>query len=154
MGVKVVGKISEFTVTKGFTRKAEDRDEWVKAEYSVKAIVEGDEEVQVAKAQVEGLVDGWLSSAFKPSPSQAPSQTEKPKAPTPPKPKASAKSVRQVFPEDLADMLSFEEQGEWVIIKPRQFLGSENFAKIAEVVRSQGGDYVSAGKESHFRVPR
>jgi len=41
-----------------------------------------------------------------------------------------------------------------VIIKPRQFLGSENFAKIASTVRGIGGEYISAGKESHFRVPR
>jgi hypothetical protein len=51
-------------------------------------------------------------------------------------------------------LLSFEEKVEYIIIKPRQFLGSENFAKIASIVRGIGGDYVSAGKESHFRVPR
>jgi len=50
--------------------------------------------------------------------------------------------------------LSFEEKGEYIIIKPKQFLGSENFAKIASAVRGMGGEYISAGKDSHFRVPK
>jgi hypothetical protein len=40
------------------------------------------------------------------------------------------------------------------MVKPRQFLGSENFAKIASIARGMGGDYISAGKESHFRIPK
>ncbi|MEM2104779.1 MAG: hypothetical protein QW717_07835 [Candidatus Bathyarchaeia archaeon] len=62
--------------------------------------------------------------------------------------------VKMMFPEDLENLLSFEEKDEYVMIKPRQFLGSENFAKIAQIVRAAGGDYISAGKESHFRVPK
>lgn len=59
-----------------------------------------------------------------------------------------------MFPEDLENLLNFEEKDDYIIIKPRQFLGSENFAKIASVVREIGGDYISAGKASHFRVSR
>jgi len=66
----------------------------------------------------------------------------------------SVADVRGLFPRDLEDMLVFEEVGKFVIVKPRQYLGSENFAKVASVVRGVGGEYVSAGKESHFRVPR
>ena len=58
------------------------------------------------------------------------------------------------FPEELEARLSFEEKGEYIIIKPKQFLGSENFAKIASAVRGMGGEYISAGKDSHFRVPK
>jgi len=68
--------------------------------------------------------------------------------------KTAIEDIRMMFPEDLEDLLSFEEKEEYIIIKPRQFLGSENFAKIASIVRGIGGDYISAGKESHFRVPR
>jgi len=57
-----------------------------------------------------------------------------------------------MFPEDLDSLLTFEEKGEFIIIKPRQFLGSENFAKIASTVRGIGGEYISAGRDSHFRV--
>ena len=80
-------------------------------------------------------------------------------APTPVMPKVperlqSIEDIRMMFPEDLENLLSFEEKEDFIIIKPRQFLGSENFAKIASVVRGIGGDYISAGKASHFRIPR
>jgi hypothetical protein len=68
--------------------------------------------------------------------------------------KRSTDDVRTLFPKDLEDMLLFEEKEEYIVIKPRQYLGSENFAKIASIVREQGGEYISAGKESHFRIPR
>ncbi|MCK5628097.1 hypothetical protein KAI12_01395 [Candidatus Bathyarchaeota archaeon] len=64
----------------------------------------------------------------------------------------SIEDVKTMFPEELAALLDFEEKGSYTIIKPRQFLGSENFAKIASTVRGMGGEYVSAGKNSHFRV--
>lgn len=62
--------------------------------------------------------------------------------------------VRTLFPEELENMLTFEDVGEYIVIKPRQYLGSENFAKIASIVRGEGGEYISAGKESHFRLPK
>lgn len=62
--------------------------------------------------------------------------------------------IKVLFPESLEGMLNFEEVKDFIVIKPRQFLGSENFAKIAAIVRDAGGEYVSAGKESHFRIPR
>jgi hypothetical protein len=87
------------------------------------------------------------------------SQIAQPTAPAPPMPKTIEKTqsiddIKMMFPEDLENLLNFEEKEDYIIIKPRQFLGSENFAKIASVVRGIGGDYVSAGKASHFRVPR
>ena len=62
--------------------------------------------------------------------------------------------VRVAFPEDLEALLSFQEKDDYIMVKPRQFLGSENFAKIASAVRGMGGEYISAGKDSHFRVPK
>jgi hypothetical protein len=68
--------------------------------------------------------------------------------------KKTIEDVRVAFPEDLESLLSFEEKDNYIMVKPRQFLGSENFAKIASAVRGMGGEYISAGKESHFRVPK
>jgi len=68
--------------------------------------------------------------------------------------KKTIEDVRIAFPEDLESLLSFEEKSDYIMVKPRQFLGSENFAKIASAVRGMGGEYISAGKESHFRVPK
>jgi hypothetical protein len=62
--------------------------------------------------------------------------------------------IKISFPDELEGLLSFEETDDYVIIKPRQFLGSDNFSKIASIVRQAGGEYVSAGKASHFRVPK
>ena len=86
-----------------------------------------------------------LSLGQSPTVAGAPRAAEKSKA---------IEDLRTMFPEDLESMLNFEEKDDYIIIKPRQYLGSENFSKIASVVRQAGGEYVSAGKASHFRVPR
>lgn len=70
----------------------------------------------------------------------------------PPQPNSKVDQIKMLFPEDLENMLMFTEEGDGVTIKPRQFLGSEHFSKIASVVRGAGGEYVSAGKASHFRI--
>jgi hypothetical protein len=62
--------------------------------------------------------------------------------------------VRMSFPEDLEAKLEFEDKGDHITVKPKQFLGSDNFAKIASAIRGMGGEYISAGKDSHFRVPK
>ena len=68
--------------------------------------------------------------------------------------KRGINDVKQAFSSELAGMLIFEESGTLIIVKPRRFLGSDNFAKIASIVRNLGGEYVSAGRNSHFKVPK
>ena len=63
-------------------------------------------------------------------------------------------SVKQAFSSELAGMLTFEDGEKTIIVRPRRFLGSDNFAKIASVVRTLGGEYISAGRNSHFKVPK
>jgi len=72
------------------------------------------------------------------------------------KPKiTSIEQLANAFPEDIRKLLAFEQKDDCFIVKPVKFLGSENFAKIANIVRVDlGGEYVSAGKESHFRIPK
>jgi len=75
--------------------------------------------------------------------------------PTPTEKLRSVEDVRRLFPQNLLGLLYFEVSDDYILIKPRQYLGSENFAKIASIVREQlKGEYISHGKESHFRVPR
>jgi len=95
-------------------------------------------------ADVAKSLKGAEVPAAAPAPAPPPSEVKK----------RSTDDVRTLFPKDLEDMLLFEEKEEYIVIKPRQYLGSENFAKIAAIIRDQGGEYISAGKESHFRVPR
>jgi len=145
-----MGKISEITVTKGKTVKAGDREEWLRLEYSVKALVE-DDEVQVAKATIEGVIDGWLSNVTLPKPQvqqQAPTQPgAQPK-------KRTAEEVKKAIPEDLLGLLRVEEGAEYIVLTPRQFLGSEIFSRVMECIEPLGGQYVSAGRGSHFRIKR
>jgi len=64
-------------------------------------------------------------------------------------------SVQSLFPPDLASLLYFEDTDEHILVKPRQYLGSDNFRRIASIVRDQlGGEYISAGRDSHFRIPK
>ena len=94
-----------------------------------------------------------LKATVPPQPSvAAPAPTPMPSMPT--GPLRSAKDVRTMFTTEFENMLNFTETPQYIIIKPRQFLGSDNFAKIAAIIRSNGGEYISAGKESHFRIPR
>ena len=88
---------------------------------------------------------------------------QKPVLPTPapqtqePAKLAIAPAVNKVmllFPENMERLLQFELKEDYVKVSPKQFLGSENFETILSIVRGAGGEYISAGQQSHFRVPR
>jgi hypothetical protein len=112
------------------------------------------EDLRIISASLKSLAVGQITN----KPMAAP--MAKVPAPTPvPIPREASKSssssiedIRMLFPEELDNLLGFEEKNEYVVIKPKQFLGSENFAKIASTVRGIGGEYISAGRDSHFRV--
>jgi hypothetical protein len=63
-------------------------------------------------------------------------------------------SRRPLFPEPFSEMLNVTDQGTYWEVKPKMFLQTADFAEIARLVKQYGGDYVSAGKSSHFRVPK
>ncbi len=91
-----------------------------------------------------------LRAAGVPSPTSA---APKP-APATSERTSSIIAVSALFPPELEDMLFFEDKKDYIEIKPRRFLGSDNFGKIASIVRGAGGEYVSAGRESHFKIPK
>jgi hypothetical protein len=116
-----------------------------KVDKILKTLSEISEEMRSVSASMKSLAVGQITQ---------PTATQ---APTPPEAGAKQRSldeIRMSFPEELEARLSFEEKSDYIIIKPKQFLGSENFAKIASAVRGMGGEYISAGKDSHFRVPK
>lgn len=94
-------------------------------------------------------VSRTLKAAGIPPPTTAPAR-----AAASAEPRSPIQGVKALFPKELEDMLFFEDKGEYIEIKPRRFLGSENFAKIASVIHSAGGEYISAGRDSHFKVPK
>jgi hypothetical protein len=105
------------------------------------------EDLRMVAASLKTIAVSRISQPSAPAapPTLETSQAEKP---------LGIEDVKMMFPEDLEGLLNFEDKGEYVKITPRQYLGAENFAKIAQIVRGAGGDYISAGKESHFRVPK
>jgi hypothetical protein len=108
------------------------------------------EDLREISTSLKSIAISHLTSPTTPTPTPAPT----PIMTKPPERLQGIEDIKMMFPEDLENLLNFEEKDDYIIIKPRQFLGSENFAKIASVVRGIGGDYISAGKASHFRVPR
>jgi hypothetical protein len=120
----------------------------VRVDELVVTLAKVSEELRSVSASMKSLAVGQITQP--PTAAQAP--------PAPPR-ETSAKQrslddIRMSFPEELEARLSFEEKGDYIIIKPKQFLGSENFAKIASAARGMGGEYISAGKDSHFRIPK
>lgn len=81
----------ELTVTKGKTARADEKEEWNRVEYTVKASVDGSEDLQVAKASIEKIIDGWLTAVGLPR--TILTSAAKPPAPLP-----------QLDPDDLAKL--------------------------------------------------
>jgi hypothetical protein len=75
-----------------------------------------------------------------------------------PKPTEQTPRVKEILValEPVADLLKIDTEGSsmFVMVKPASFLGPENFAKVASVIRALGGQYVSAGKNSHFEISK
>ncbi|MGC8997982.1 MAG: hypothetical protein ACP5JW_01055 [Candidatus Bathyarchaeia archaeon] len=107
------------------------------------------EDLRIVSASLKSIAVSQLA----PQPTAPTPSAPAPEAPQAEKP-LSIDDVKMMFPEDLEGLLNFEDKGEYIKITPRQYLGAENFAKIAQIARGAGGDYISAGKESHFRIPK
>lgn len=78
--------------------------------------------------------------------------------PAPAKPIEMTQRVKEIIAalEPVKDLLiiDLEKSTMFVLVKPAQFLGSDNFSKVNNLIRSIGGRYVSAGKDSHFEIPK
>jgi len=83
------------------------------------------------------------------TPGQAP-----PVAPAPKPTFLIADELQKKLDPALFNLLTITESQGVTIVKPKAFLGTDNFIKLAAAVRELGGEYVSAGKESHFKVIR
>ena len=96
--------------------------------------------------EISKMLRTYVSSRIEIAPSPGISKAEKVR---------TIDDVQKVFPQDLLGLLLFEVTDDYIIVKPRHYLGPENFARIASIIREQlKGEYVSHGKESHFKVPR
>jgi hypothetical protein len=137
-------KVTKLVIGKGKTTGNEKTNEWIKRYYEVEVSIADEHDIEIVKANVEGLIDGWLGKPVeaKPKPQEP---KEKPEAPL---------EIEQCFPMELAEFLNFEDKGTHIEISPKQFLGSDNFARVLTIVKELQGEYVSAGKNSHFKIPK
>ena len=55
--------------------------------------------------------------------------------------------------ETLQDYITAEVEGDFIVVRPRIYLGNEMFRDILTIVKEYGGKYVSLGKKSHFKIP-
>ena len=100
----------------------------------------------------------YRDSSKKPVGEQANQPIEQPKPQSTPQQTKQATQkteklpIEKEFPPELEMQLKFEDKGDYIRIAPAQFLGSETFSKVAAVVRGLGGEYISAGKDSHFEI--
>jgi len=62
-------------------------------------------------------------------------------------------SLRDSFLDEWNGRLEFTSNDKYFIVKPKHYLGSDKFGELASIIRDLGGEYVSADKDSHFRIP-
>ncbi len=114
-------------------------------------------ETHEINVKLESIVEDAKKRATTP---QSPAPQPQPQAQTPTAPPVAddAKMVKiKVALSEYASLLEFDATSSNLvyIIKAKQFLGSDNFAKIAGIVRNTlGGQYVSQGKNSHFEISK
>lgn len=72
----------------------------------------------------------------------------------PPPGEEGLQKVRALFPKELQELLSFDQTKTHFVVKPRQYLGSDKFAQIAAICREADGEYISQGKNSHFKIQK
>lgn len=140
--------ITKIVVGRGKSVPANPKDpgsEWTKIHYEVEASLGPNEVPERVKNHLESLVQNWLES-------EAPTPETKPKEEAPRETTAIG-DISTLFPDDLRKMLTFEQKESYVSIRPLRYLGSDNFSKIAAIVRNAKGEYISAGKDSYFRIP-
>lgn len=58
--------------------------------------------------------------------------------------------ILEKIPEEVK--LSCQVIAGYLTIRPEGWLGSEGFSKVQQVIKEFNGEYVSAGRLSHFRI--
>lgn len=93
-------------------------------------------------------------------PTQPPVQPVASQPVQPPAPVATDAGLEKVkvaladYLKDGSLTVDDKENTMFYIVRSTKFLGTDNFAKIAGIVRGLGGEYVSQGKASHFKIPK
>lgn len=88
---------------------------------------------------------GWTFAAAGGLISEEPKKAEKPEI--------SLEDARKMLPNELLEKISLEKAKGYIIIRPKQYLGSKLFSELADIIINKlNGEYISAGRDSHFRI--
>ena len=100
-----------------------------------------------AHNNMASIIKTFQSSEIQGSPSNAPT----------PEPDLENGDDKPRFPDALANLVNVTASGTVWIVKPTKFLGAENFAMIANIVKQYGGKYVKSmgkGQGGYFEIPK
>jgi len=61
--------------------------------------------------------------------------------------------VKERFLDKWVERIDFSHQENFIIVKTKQYLNTDDFEELRAIIKDFGGEYVSAGKDSHFKIP-
>jgi len=108
---------------------------------------------EIGFASVRDKVEAWIKEEFSKLSKAPPKETgftreERSEAIT-------IEAVSKAFSQELRGKLYFEDTGDCVIVRARRYLEPSTFKQVADIVKERfGGEYISAGKDSHFRIEK
>lgn len=125
-------QVKRLVVGKGRTSRPSDAEEWTKEYYEVEVTIEDPAEFEVAKANLTGLIDGWLSSR--------PTTAAKP-----------SRQLPQLDPDELAK-LPWKTYKNKEDCKPEEagwiFRNTQGAEALANLIEKQGkGTHVQIGPQ-------
>jgi hypothetical protein len=92
------------------------------------------------------------SSKAEPQPTTNSKPESKPTEKTLIQPSQDTRAVEKEFSSEQREMLSFTVDGEYILVKPVQYLKTD-WDEINDVVRSLGGKWVKGGIVSYWTIP-
>lgn len=130
----------------------QDGDEWQKEYFEIEMEIE-EKDIEVKKNWASSTIESW----FTPTPEKTNAQST-PAAQTPQTRDAqlgpgkwTKESILKAIPDNFVKEVDIEETSVAFVIRI-PFMSSDKFATIAQVIRNLGGEYISAGRSSHFRI--
>ncbi len=60
--------------------------------------------------------------------------------------------LKNMLPQQVEEKLNFSIENGYIIIRTKQYL-KEGFREVAQALKDAGAEYISAGKNTHWRKP-
>ena len=66
----------------------------------------------------------------------------------------SIDSIEKQFTEEQIPFLAVTDEGSYIRVEFTEFKSKDMFADVAKRVTGMGGEWISDGKNSHFKIPK